>query len=441
MFISEKKSAQLRAFFSSFTETQRETLIMSVKAAKVDGGVNLPCDDLLALLEDDEAIAEQRWRELFTAAQPLMVDVTKRSDHIDVALAENVWEFFLRKLNPQTAATWLAGQMSLADIRNSICSTYTELLETETGLQSLAERFEAAHIAQLRVLLSFLACSDDLEGFFAGWPAQVKDLSDELLFPLRDFNEYLIAEHPEITPYLLFLVATHLEKPFQIFRAVEKITGHSNDRVMVKTELKAVGDALLERNDEYLNAFDWEKGQAANVTNMVSSLSGFVKLTSGWMSEFEIDPSGPWGKRLASQRSLCGKVWGKHMNRIRKAVDRALPRKKGNMTGRQTMPDLKSEIDEARIVLLENEICLLLEAGQFSSRAGFQAEKDKAAQLVEIRLEEQSNDLLDLLGDNSSEDYQQIIAHFAVLVRITKAYLGAEDAKVLQRRSAAAMAA
>ncbi len=440
MSIPEKKLKQLEAFFSVLSERHRQVLVMAIKAAKADGEKVLPCDDLLILLGHDE-IPQDRCLELFTVAQPLMVETARRCDQIEVSLVKDVWDFFLRDLNPKMAAAWLSDDVALDEIRPSVVSMFGELLATDDGLQTLQARFGDGRIEQLKILISLMQRPDDLQDFFAGWPEVVKNLNEELIAPLRDFNDFLMAENPEITPHLLFLVAAHLEQPFQVFRAVEKVTGHSNDRVMVKTELKVVGDALLDQNDIFLDSFTWEKGQVCDVEAMVLSLRKFVKLTAGWMSEFEIDPDGPWGTRLASQRSLCGKKWGDHMGRVRKTVDLVLPRRRGKLTGRQTMPDLNKDIDEASIALAENEIELLLTASSYASQSGFQASKDKAAKALETRLEDQGRDLLSLLGREDIEDYQKVSAHFAVLVRITHRYLGEEEASILTRRSVAAMAA
>ncbi|PHS29596.1 MAG: hypothetical protein COA85_00465 [Robiginitomaculum sp.] len=439
MAIPANKMGQLQALFSVLSEKHRQTLVMTIMAAKADGEAKLPYDDLLTLLGGGEA-QEERWEEIFTVVKPLVVEKVKRCDQISATLLHDIWEYYFRELDPVRAAAWLSGKENLADIREAMVSTYQGLTETKKGHNTLIKKFGEDEQGQLSVLLSLMNRSDELEDFFSGWPHDIKNLDDENLAPLREFNEHLIVDSPEITPYILFLVTTRLLHPFHIFRAVEKVTGHSNDRVMIKTELKVMGDALLDQNDIWLGDFQWERNQKCNIDQSVASLKGFIDLTNGWLSEFEVDPAGPWGKRLSAQRSRCGKVWDEHMQRIQKNMDRILPRKRGSVTGRQTMPDIRKDIIENDVVLAENAITLLLGARSFASQGGFQSSRDKLVQMLESRIEEQSEDLLALLGQERA-DYEQISAHFAVLVRIVKRYLGDKDADVLARRSVVAMAA
>ncbi len=418
---------------------QQQALVMTIKAAQADGEADLPYDELLRLMGAED-VQENRWEEIFSVVLPLSVETARRCDQIERSLLQDVWEFYLRELDPAQAAAWLSGQETVSQVRQSIVSEFAKLSTTKEGQDVLDARFGVDRSHQLEVLLSLLHRAEELADFFEGWPPEIKNLDDAYLVPLRDFNEHLVTKSPEITPHLLFLVATYLGKSFQVFRAVEKLTGHSNDRVMVKTELKVVGDALLEQNDVWLDAFEWQKGQLCNPEQMSEKLNSFGIITQGWLSEFDIDPSGPWGKCLATQRARCGKIWDEHMRRIEKMADQTMPRKRGSVTGRQTMPNLSKLIDEHNVVLAENAMELLLDAQPFASQGGFQSSKDKVVQMLKRRLEEQSDDLLTLLGQKG-ENYEQVSAHFSVLVRMTKAYLGNEDAEVLSRRSVAAMAA
>ncbi len=439
MSIPASKTRQLQALFSRLSEQHRQMLVMTVMAAKADGEIKLPYDELLILLGVDSE-QDARWEDIFTVAQPLYAEKSMRCDQIERDLLEIVWDFYLRDLDAVKASAWLSGDLELSEIRAAMIASYTEVMGSKKGERKLVKRFGENKQCQLNILMSLLSRSEELEDFFAGWPQSIKSLGEEHLDPLREFNEHLIAQSPEITPHLLFLVAAHLEHPFQVFRAVEKVTGHSNDRVMIKTELKIVGDALLDQNDIWLDAFNWERNKKCDPEAYVQALKGFVDLTSGWLSEFDVDPDGAWGKRLSSQRSRCGKSWDEHMGRVKKCIEQVLPRKRGSVTGRQTMPDIKKDVIEQEIAMAENAVSLLVAAQPFAAQGGFQSSKDKVAQLLESRLQEQSDDLLAMLAQEHN-DYNQISAHFAVLVRITRAYSGDQDANVLARRSVAAMAA
>ncbi len=437
--LSSNQSEQLHALFSVLSEAQRANLVMTIKAAKADGESDLPYDDLLCFLEDKE-IEEDRWQILFNTVQPLVVNEAKRCDQIEYGLLQEVWDHYLRELDPVLATAWLSGKEEAGDMRDAICSNYLKLMGTKEGRQSLAARFGKGKLYQLDILFSLLPHAEALEGFFGGWPEQIKSLDDSHLIPLREFNEHLMTQSPEITPYLLYLVTSCLLHPFHVFRAVEKVTGHSNDLVMSKTELKSVGDALLDRNDVWLETFIWPEEQLCDPTLYKKSMKSFIDLTTGWLSEFDVDPSGPWGKRLAGQRAKCGEIWDKHMRRIQKCIEQVMPRKRGRLTGRQTMPDVSKKLGQDKVEAAVNAVSVLVSIQPYASQGGFQAAKDKVVQKLESRLAEQSDDLLAMFG-HEDMDYDELSAHFAVLVQITRAYSGNKDADVLARRSVAAMAA
>jgi len=440
MAIPVKKSAQLQTLFSTISVPCKESLIMTIKAAMADGEQQLPFGEILTLL-GHEAFHDERWKRLFSVVQPLTTATVQRCDQIGEAFLSHVWEYFLRDINSDQAAAWLSGEEDTAEVRASIIDSFKPLLEGKRKKKKVEPNLAARHEREIETLLSLLARAEEIEDFFSGWPRQIKSLDEAHLVPLREFNDHLIVKSPEITPYLLFLAKSHLRHPYQIFRAVEKVTGHSNDRVMVNTELKLVGDALLDENDTWLESFKWDVGKECHPAALVTALKNFIELTQGWSSEFDIDPSGPWGKRLAGQRARCARVWDSYMTRIQKAVDQIMPRKRGTITGRQTMPDLAKTQEKHDILLAENAVSLLRHAQGFASQGGFQFSKNKAVHLLETRLEEQGDDLLALFGRKNEADNIQVSAHFAVLVGMTKAFLGEDNASILVRRGAVAMAA
>lgn len=129
------------------------------------------------------------------------------------------------------------------------------------------------------------------------------------------------------------------------------------------------------------------------------------------------------------------------MKRISKLADQVMPRKRGTITGRQTMPNIDRQIDETSIALAQNAVTLLREAMPYASQGGFQSSKDKTLQFLEKLMSDQSDDLLALFSRVEPDEYQKVSAHFAILVSMTRAFFGNQDAEVLARRGAAALAA
>ncbi len=440
MAIPVKKSEQLQALFSRISGPCRESLIMTIKAAMADGEESLPFEDLLVLLGHED-FHDERWKALFSVVHPLVRETVQRCDQIAEAFLRQLWEYYLRDMDSQRAAAWLSGEEDIFAVRKAIIDGFKPVLESKSKIKDAKLRFVSRHVSELEMLLSLMARAEEIEDFFSGWPEQIKDLDDTYIIPLRDFNDHLIADSPEITPYLLFLAKARLRHSYQIFRAVEKVTRHANDRIMTNTELKLVGDALLDENECWLDAFSWETGKECDAASLVTALKNFIELTQGWSSEFDIDPSGPWGKRLSGQRARCARQWDSYMKRIGKIVDQIMPRKRGTATGRKTMPDVARVIEQHDIALAENAIGLLREAQGYASQGGFQFSKDKTVQLLESRLEEQGDDLLTLFGRKEEADHAQVSAHFAILVSMTKAFRGEAEANVLVRRGTVAMAA
>ncbi len=413
---------------------------MTIKAAQADGDHNLPYQDMLVLLEKDAAEQEQRWRSLFNVLEPLIVDHVTRCDQIDSAVIKIVWETFQRELNPELAAAWSAGHAERTELQQAIASEFTRYRHSDEANKFML-KLGVEKDNQLTAILSLLSRSVEIEDFFAAWPDEITNLDDQYLTPLRDFNELLIEKTPDITPYLLFLVKAHLAKPHEVFRAVERVTRQSTDLIMMDTDMKVVGDALLDQLAGWVEECSWEHRSIPDITKMIGALHHALELISGWTSEFTIDPAGAWGRRLHSLSAELSRQWESHIKSVEKMVTQALPRKRGKATGRQTMPDLDKEIGEQDIVQTENALKLFVEASPYASKGGFTSTRDKVAHFLDAHMEDQEDDLLKLLHDNGTCSGEDISRHFAILRRLTAAYLGDEAAEVISRRGKAAVAA
>jgi len=140
MSIPASKTRQLQALFSTLSEQHRQMLAMTVMAAKADGEIKLPYDELLVLLGADSE-QDARWESIFSVAQPLYAEKAMRCDQIERDLLEGVWDFYLRDLDPVKASAWLSGELALPEIRKAMIASYTEMMESKKGERKLIKRF------------------------------------------------------------------------------------------------------------------------------------------------------------------------------------------------------------------------------------------------------------------------------------------------------------
>jgi len=438
MTIALVKQKQLRAVFSSLPDSITARLYETFESARNSGDTSLPFDVLLSLFPTK--ISEPELRELFYPVSELIVTSVTRADHVSFELLRNIWEMYISDTKLELASSWKDGAASLRRHQTKISEMLRVLWEKEGGMEKLSLRFGEENISRIRLILTVLAFAEEIGELISKLPIRIKDLDDRYLLPLRDLNDLLVENEPDITPFLLLLLKTRLRYPQQILRAIERLSRQNSDLMIINTDMNVIVEVLLDEADELLSRADVEIVELEQVEKIAEDLERFGNIIAGSIEEFDISSDSSWGKRLYGISNRAVQFWARRTNQAWKVIDRVLPRArlKSFLGGSLTGADISVELDADLVKEAVLSTQLLNSVFIYAPRIGFSAARDSVTTIIEERLREQENNLIAMLADPGEVDVEQLQSHFAVLVKITQAFYGDDAASVLSRRGASA---
>jgi hypothetical protein len=438
MTIPLAKQNQLRAVFSSLPDSITDRLYETFKSARNSGDTSLPFDILLSLFPIQ--ISEPEIRELFYPVSELIVTSVTRADQVSFELLRNIWKTYISDTKAKLASSWQGDVTSLRRHQTRISEMLRVLWEKEGGMEELSSRFGEENVSQIRLIFTVMAFAEEIGELISKLPDRIKDLDDRYLLPLRDLNDLLAENEPDITPFLLFLLKIRLRHPQQILRAIERLSRQNSDLMIINTDMNVIVDVLLDEADALLSNADVEIIELEQVEQITKNLERFGNIIAGSIEEFDISSDSSWGKRLYGISNRAVQFWTSRANQAWKVIDKALPRArlKSFLGGSLTGPDISVELDVDLVKEAVLSTYLLNSVFTYAPRIGFSAARDDVTTAIEERLREQENNLIAMLADPEESDVEQVQSHFAVLVKITQAFCGDQAASVLSRRGASA---
>ncbi|MBL4617054.1 MAG: hypothetical protein JKY46_05120 [Robiginitomaculum sp.] len=438
MSIPLAKQNQLRAVFSSLPDSITDRLYETFKGARNSGDTSLPFDVLLSLFPNQ--ISEPEIRELFYPVSELIVLSATRADQVSFELLRNIWEMYISGDGSKLASSWQDDVTSLRRCQTGISEMLRGLWEKEGGVEELSSRFGEENVSRIRLIFTVMAFAEEIGEMISNLPDRIKDLGDQYLLPLRDLNDLLAENEPDITPFLLFFLKTRLRHPQQILRAIERLSRQNSDLMIINTDMNVIVEVLLDEADALLASAGGEITEMEQVEQIVKDLARFGNIIAGSIEEFDISSDSSWGKRLYGISNRAVQFWTRRANQAWKIIDRALPRARlksflgGSLTGADISVEL--DVDLVKEAILSTH--LLNSIFIYASRIGFSAARDSVTTAIDERLREQENNLIAMLADPGESDVEQLQSHFTVLVKITQAFHGDEAASILSRRGASA---
>lgn len=305
----------------------------------------------------------------------------------------------------------------------------------ESRIVSLWGAGGAETVKQAATLLIYHA---ELMDALADFPKEVTDFDPELCIFVRDAYEDLTERVPEAGVWLLLLVMTRLTKTAQIFRAVSKIGRRDDDQMVSKTDLAAVGDAVLKDAEFYATRVRRLPETIEDAEVAVSGLAAFVTVTVGMTREFGIRKDGRWGKTLFSLRAQVSSDLEKQIAATQKSLEAALPLPKKGKRGVMVPIPTASEAIIARSAA---QLHFLGGAGDWAAQAAIGSVHKKAEDAAIHALEECSGHLINLLQHSNGDTQALASSGLDVIARLQDALGQSESASLTRRRNAAAMVA
>jgi len=441
MPIHSDKKNKLRVVFASLPDDAVQRLGEAFTSAKNSDDRTLPYSVLLELLPG--FLSNSDLDLLFFPVTELVATNSYRSDQVSYSLLREMWRFYVSR-NPQDEHDiWKKDVTSLRDVQKKMSVEFRRMWDENQLISHFKPKVGEAEARKLPLVFTLLSFASELGELISNWPKEIKDLDDQILLPLRDMNELLVENDPDITPFILFLLKTRLRYPQQILRAIERLSRQSSDLVIVNTDMNVIIEVLLDEAEHLLVSANSPVESIDSIQEIGRGMERFGNIIAGSIQEFDISRDSSWGTRLYGISNRAVQFWTRRTKEAWMTIDKAMPRVriKSFLGGGLTGPDIKVEIPQLVIDTAVLNASLLKIVFGYAPKLGFSSGRDKVVEVLEERLREQENDLINMLADPGEIDPEVLQTHFSVLVSIMRAYHGDEVANVLSRRGAAASAA
>ncbi|WP_203294255.1 hypothetical protein [Maricaulis parjimensis] len=305
-------------------------------------------------------------------------------------------------------------------------------------MTALLKRFGGGEAKGMLVdAASLLTFSEEISASMKTLPDKIPEFDPDLVEQIREMHEKLSEETPEAALWVLLLTIGRLEQPWQIFRVVAKIGNREDDLVVSKTDLAAVGDAILADTGFFAAKLKMPPQTLEEAKVSANLFDQFVAHSSGMTAEFGIRKAGRWGQVLFSLRAEASSNVEKILNKIPLALDSGLPEPRRGRSGRIIPAQLPSE---ANIDRAEGLLYFLNRCREHTNAAAIASSHKRVMDIVEKRMAEAGGMLVDLVASSEGQNRTTAQDGLEITARLLDAAGFEEQAGLLRRRGLAAAA-
>lgn len=265
-------------------------------------------------LEEVETAARQRLFFPLRAVTSLDADARPSRCLVPSALMASLWCWIADEVAPDAALQTRmiavnaeTDEPALDATRESVGRAILARIDQAEGDprqdRSLRRRLGVSDLGAVRSAASALCCSQALREALHDWPDHMKEISPEWASQLHWRWERACESSPEAGLWMLFIVMAGLDRPWTILRVCGRISGRSDDLLVSRTDVNAVGEALLEDAAHFLAGFAQSPQSEEEAERAASALADFASLTTGMTREIGIRKDGEWGRQLTGLRA------------------------------------------------------------------------------------------------------------------------------------------
>ena len=304
-------------------------------------------------------------------------------------------------------------------------------------MTALTKRFGAEGKAMLSDAATLLSRSEEIARAMADMPERIEELDEELVYTLKDHYDALVAECQDAALWTLLLTMGRLDYPWQIFRAVAKIGNREDDLVVSKTDMAAVGDAVLADTGYFAARLKQPPQTLEEAKAAYEVFDRFVAYSTGMTKEFGIRKAGRWGQVLFSLRAEASSNVEKILNKVPLSLDNGLPEPRRGRSGRIIPAQLPADqaIDRA-----EGLLYFLGNCRTHASAAAIASTQKRIADAVEKRMQDAGGILVDLIAESEGQNRTTAQDGLEITARLLDAAGRTDLADILRRRGLAAVA-
>lgn len=443
--------AKLEAIWRRLPERARATLIAAAAADDQDGA---PSELSAIIREIDDSVREPAGEMakpyVLAPLRPLVADadsvppsrirftpedISKLWGWLGRHVAKDLVEKAKKCRRPESDPVW-------HDIRREFGQRLEEAVvradRVPKDMTALLKRFGGDGKAMLNEATVLLSCSKEIGDAMSQLPAHIEDLDEDTCYLIKELHQGLVAAKPEASIWILLLTMGRLEKPWHIFRAVKLIGGREDDLVVSKTELAAIGDAVLADAGYFAARLKQPPQTREEAEKAAEVFSRFVAYSTGMTREFGIRKDGRWGRSLFGLRAEASTNVEKILAKVSLALDAGLPEPRRGRSGRVIPAQLPND---AAVDKAEGLLYFLRRAREHANAAAIASTQKRIAEQAETRLQGAGEMLVDLVATSEGQNRTAARDGLEITARLLDAAGHSDMADVLRRRGSAAAAA
>ncbi|MGF1462057.1 MAG: hypothetical protein ACFB2Z_02625 [Maricaulaceae bacterium] len=440
--MSKLNSAQrdrVMALIQSLPAKHRQALLAALSSGAKDS------DALMALVEnamaslasEEKAASEQRKAKALAPVRPLASpsNASWGAGRLTEAGLEAFWAWAVRDLAGEPEDDPSEWQRRAAAGAQHAIADKARRKALLKKLGSEARVAEAEHIAAI------LTVGPEINAFFADWGDLVQELNDGLVDQVRVLHDRLVEIAPDVAPLLLILVARRLRQPHQVLRALKRCTKQSSDRVITKTDMKLVGDTLIDDLDEWLTQLELPRRGLIDVDGTLAALKSIMVRTIGMTREFEIQKDGAWGVRISRARAEAARRMEKICGQLNTELEQGLPivRRRGARNApRIVQPDLDVEPNPETIARTTSFAQLVRASSALGAQGGYSNAVNQALADAETYITDYVDELVRVARGTDQDGFEAAQIWFEPVVQVALAAGGEQFGDLARRRFRAA---
>jgi hypothetical protein len=269
----------------------------------------------------------------------------------------------------------------------------------------------------------------------------VVELTDQLLWKLRDIHAQLAATAPDAAPYVAVIAMNRVLHPWEALKLPQFITRQTKDTLIASTDMGLVGELLLADIETHGNAVRAARHPVFDPRTLIEHLANFAELSSCIVREMEIRRDGKWGKRLLADRAAVAEAMEGLMEHAPTEIAAMLPTiKSGSYGGGPRIPDFTRPVDDEKAERGLRYATLLRGCELYAAMGSFAAAQKDAMEQACQHLRGYNEDLVKEM--RSADGPRRAVAErqYGLAVELTAILFSAEEAEFLRRRGKAALA-
>ena len=442
--LTESQTLGLKTLFGVVTDGLVRSLQIALGEEATLGGPIAVVHELLC----NEA-ADRRLRRLVLAPVGSLCRVSEwKAVSFPEAAPLLLWRA-LKETSPDLVEEAAAASCRPQDPDAPTDPVYDQLcLLAAQGLRCEARAFQAAgdllNVAArdgAAIFASYLDLAPITRAALLKLPDWIGRMSDDRAAGARLAYKDAVELADDAGPQFFEMLFAHLPEPWQILRVMSAIMDHPGDRYVAVSELARFGDYVIDDIDRRLaafRAFDPNKGIDAGLVAGQALHIAAAEIVE-FETSIELSRDGPWGVRIGRQKKLLAESAEARLNQIGKALDSALPLRMVRLgKGLRGLPKLAADPDPAAICRAEGLMAFFDHSRGSAAQSGYGAARAKVAEMIEERLDQYVEDLLEMLRAEEVESVGRVHAFLEVSAGFMAQARGEKAAQIVRRRAAAA---